>query len=393
MYVRRIVIADICGIRALDLQLTRGKRGPHTTLFIGKNGTGKSTVLRSIVLGLASNDDAAALLAEPFGSPFVSAGQDKGSIKLELVDQRGRTHSLTKQIRKQGNNDERVESSPAPDLQQSPLVVGFGAGRSNEGAESSSGGSDSLVDSSYMLFNYEGTFIQPELTLRRLEDYVGTKAYSRVLNRIRRALGLRRTDVLQFEKGGGVLVSGPYKEKGIPLHAWADGYRVTLNWLLDIYAWAMRRTGAIDSGGHVHGVLLVDEIEQHLHPSMQRHIVQSVKKLFPKMQLLASTHSPLVLQGVESHEIVSLHRRGSRVTAKQLHDYAGSSVEDLLTAEELFRTPPYSAKVEQARKEYRKLVGKRELSSAEREKLGLLGKELARLTILSPLPHHQSRKP
>ena len=188
-------------MRDLDLHLIDREQAPTSTLFIGKNGTGKSSVLRSVALGLASEAEAAALLAEPFGSPFVSVGEEKGTIELELVDQQGESHSLIKEIEKHGENEERVKSiSGDGPYQQSPLVVAFGAGRSNEGA-SSPRSTYTLVDSTYMLFNYEGTFIEPELTLRRLNDYVGTTKYEGVLSRIKSALGLQESDVLEFERG------------------------------------------------------------------------------------------------------------------------------------------------------------------------------------------------
>ena len=389
MHVRRLSLTNICGIRNLDLHFPSGEHTPGSVLFIGRNGTGKSSVLRSIVLGLASEAEATALLAEPFGSPFVSVGQDRGTIEVELLGEDNKVKSLIKEIEKHGENDERVIARSGADLQQGPLVVAFGAGRSNEGAESSRS-SYTLVDSAYMLFNYEGTFIQPELTLRRLKDYVGSKEYTRVLTRIRSALGLRRSDMLDFEKGGGVVVSGPYRKGPVPLHSWADGYRVSLNWLLDVYAWAMRRSDSIDSAGHVHGVLLVDEIEQHLHPSMQRGIIRALKVLFPRLQLFASTHSPLVVQGVKSNEIVSLHRKGSNVIATVLRDYSGFSVEDLLTAEELFETPPYSKGIERIRSRYRALMAKADLSKSERRELERCGRELAGLRMLSPLPYHEA---
>ena len=341
------------------------------------------------MLGLASEAEAIALLAEPFGNPFVSLGHDKGIIELEIVTEENGSHTVLKEIIKQGGT-ERVKSGGEGELlHEGPLVIAFGAGRSNEGAELVRD-TYTLVDSTYMLFNYEGTFIQPELTLRRLHDYVGDSTYDMVLRRIKTALGLQETDVLRFEKGGGVVVSGPYTESAIPLHAWADGYRVTLNWLLDVYAWAMRREGSIDDEGHVHGIFLVDEIEQHLHPSRQRDIFQSLKELFPRLQILASTHSPLVLQGVDSNQVVSLHRKESGIVATLLGDYSGYSVEDLLTAEELFNTPPYSKEVEEVREEYRSLIRKSDLSTSEQNRLRYLGQELARLRILSPLPELES---
>ena len=147
----------------------------------------------------------------------------------------------------------------------------------------------------------------------------------------------------------------------------------------------MTHKDAIDLEGHVRGFLIVDEIEQHLHPSMQRNIVQSLKKLFPKLQIMASTHSPLVLQGLHSHEIVSLQRNGSTITTTSLGDYSGYSVEDLLTAAELFETPPYSITVEDLRTKYRSLIAKSDLSGVEREQLRCLGRQLANMRLLSPL--------
>ncbi len=388
MYVRHVLLKNICGLRSLDLDLTDGELANRSTLLIGKNGAGKSSVLRAIVLGLASDAEATALLAEPFGSPFISVGQDKGTIKLELVNREGRSVCRTVDVvRKDGQNDERVESkSESEPYQQGLLVVAFGAGRSNEGGELLR--RYTLVDSTYMLFNYEGTFIQPELTLRRLKDYVGDNEYDGVTNRIKFALGLDESHQLEFQRGGGVVVSGPYKESAIPLESWADGYRVTLNWLLDIYAWAMRCEGSIDEEGNVHGILLADEIEQHLHPSMQRKIIQSLKDLFPKMQILMSTHSPSILQGTEPSEVISLLRRDdSEVTAIRSPDYSGSSVEDLLTSAELFQTEAYSTRVERIRAEYASLIAKDQLSDPEQRRLKVLGRELSGLRIISPRKH------
>ena len=159
----------------------------------------------------------------------------------------------------------------------------------------------------------------------------------------------------------------------------ADGYRVTLNWILDIYAWVMRFEGSIDSEGYVQGILLIDEIEQHLHPSMQRYIVQHLKRLFPKLQVLASSHSPLVVQGAGPQAIVSLYRENGEIKSANLRHYTGFSVEDLLTATELFRTPPYSVDVQLLRERYAVLVGKETPSGDEEAELARLGQKLAGL--------------
>ncbi len=391
MFVRRVTLHNIRGFKDMGLQLSAVDTGmPGCALLIGQNGTGKSSLLRSIVLGLASDAEASALLAEPFGSPFITHGEHLGTIHLELVNQfnqLSQAYSVQKEIVKGPGGEEFTKSSESlpPDVTlRNTLVVALGAGRSNEGAESGPS-TYSLVNSTYMLFNYEGTFVQPELTLRRLMDFVGQTKYDALLKQIKRALGLRDSHALSLSKGGGVVVSGPQDGREIPLHAWADGYRVTLNWILDIYAWAMRAQGAIDGEGQVHGILLIDEIEQHLHPRMQRGVFKSLKNLFPNLQIIATTHSPLVIQGVSADELFSLHRPQTEISLAPLRDYSGFSVEDLLTAEELFETPPFPKEIEDYRMEYRRLVSKQSLTTEERDQLAMLGQQLARLRILSPL--------
>ena len=85
MYVSRVCLKHIRGISNLELNFSIDCEPQASTLLIGRNGTGKSSVLRSIVLGLASETDATALLAEKFGSPFISKGQDKGTLLNSIM--------------------------------------------------------------------------------------------------------------------------------------------------------------------------------------------------------------------------------------------------------------------------------------------------------------------
>lgn len=55
------------------------------------------------------------------------------------------------------------------------------------------------------------------------------------------------------------------------------------------------------------GCILIDEIEEHLHPAWQARLVKTLKQIFPKCQFIVSTHSPSILQSVEENEIIPLH--------------------------------------------------------------------------------------
>jgi ABC-type arginine transport system ATPase subunit len=53
-------------------------------------------------------------------------------------------------------------------------------------------------------------------------------------------------------------------------------------------------------------VCLIDEIDAHLHPRWQTQIVRGLQKLFPRVQFIATTHSPYVVASVEPHEVFQL---------------------------------------------------------------------------------------
>ena len=51
---------------------------------------------------------------------------------------------------------------------------------------------------------------------------------------------------------------------------------------------------------------MIDEIDLHLHPAWQRHIVKALKSIFPKVQFIASTHAPSVIASVQQNEVIVL---------------------------------------------------------------------------------------
>ena len=58
------------------------------------------------------------------------------------------------------------------------------------------------------------------------------------------------------------------------------------------------------------GVVLIDELDLHLHPNWQRVVVRNLTTLFPKMQFVATTHSPFIVQSLDGHGLVNLSDQG-----------------------------------------------------------------------------------
>ena len=83
------------------------------------------------------------------------------------------------------------------------------------------------------------------------------------------------------------------------------------------------------------GVILIDEIELHLHPEWQAKIASILVEVFPKIQFIASTHSPHILQNAKPNEIIALALSEGGVHRRQLngnsYGFQGWTVEEVLT--------------------------------------------------------------
>lgn len=56
------------------------------------------------------------------------------------------------------------------------------------------------------------------------------------------------------------------------------------------------------------GIVMIDEIDLHLHPTWQRHVVDDLKKAFPNVQFVVTTHSPFIVQSLKSDEVWNLDK-------------------------------------------------------------------------------------
>ena len=123
------------------------------------------------------------------------------------------------------------------------------------------------------------------------------------------------------------------------------------------------------------GVLIVDEIDAHLHPSWQRRIIPALTEHFPSLQIFCSTHSPLMLAGLKAGQVQLLQRdEDDRVTvSRNEEDIVGWSADEILRGPLGVRDPTDQGTVDQLER-LRELRRKRHLSSEESEELESLRK-------------------
>lgn len=111
------------------------------------------------------------------------------------------------------------------------------------------------------------------------------------------------------------------------------------------------------------GVILIDEIDLHLHPSWQVKIVKALRTTFPNVQFIMTTHSPLVLSGVRRNEIISLSNDGASIGDKIPNMYGATANEQL---EKVLISPIQNEEVIPFRKELDRLILEDKYDEAEK---------------------------
>lgn len=111
------------------------------------------------------------------------------------------------------------------------------------------------------------------------------------------------------------------------------GYQSMLTWVFDYIKKLIEKYPDSKKPLEEPAVLLIDEIDLHLHPRWQVKIVPFLTELFPYTQFIVSTHSPHVIQNTENINIVSLRKNEKEgVSLKQniKQDYRGWTIEEIL---------------------------------------------------------------
>ncbi|WNG41322.1 AAA family ATPase [Archangium violaceum] len=97
------------------------------------------------------------------------------------------------------------------------------------------------------------------------------------------------------------------EELRIPALWMSHGYQSTIAWVADLVGQVWSEGGRIPLD-QIEGLVIIDEIDLHLHPTWQRGLIRSLRRALPRVQFVATTHSPMVLPGLEPHEIFILQQ-------------------------------------------------------------------------------------
>lgn len=339
MRLKSVRIENFRAIRELELDLHQ-----RLTVLHGANAHGKTSVLRAIAVGLgaiparlpevrsvrfarvdlrAGRGPTVVTLTPREGAPW-SRSHGNGRPSL-FTAQRASTRWLNEAL------DRIVEADRNGDVLDLPIVASYDTERAVldvplrrrnfprdfpryaalEGAL--------LARTNFRKF-FQWFYFKENEELRDLRDRRDLDFRRRDLSAVRRAIskmmddlsGPRiRTNPLRFELD--YQANGEVRQ--IDLLKLSGGYQAVLALSADL-AWRMaqgnpHREDPLASSA----IVLIDEVDLHLHPRWQQRILTDLLKTFPNAQFIVSTHSPQVLTTVKPEQIVHLARDGADIVA------------------------------------------------------------------------------
>jgi energy-coupling factor transporter ATP-binding protein EcfA2 len=316
MYIRKITLRNVrCFHDDVTVAVTLpAASNPSWTLIVGDNGVGKTTLLRAIGMGLCDETTASGLLRELDGE-LLRHGEDSGSIFLELEDSDTRdVITVSTDVRRtaDGGEDVHQEVTPAKTgFRRGIFACGYGAHRAALGSQVFE--RYRIDNSLYSLFNPWHELFNPEVVLLRKKENVR----ARLVRQLEVALMLPPGNVRLGDSG--FVVQGPWG-RFTPVGSIGDGYASTLSWICDMFGWysLFRGNGSTEE---LEGIVLIDELEKHLHPTWQREIIGRLANAFPKIQFIATSHSALIAIGAadlsdSACQIVLLEQGENAVSAR-----------------------------------------------------------------------------
>ncbi len=402
MFVERVRIQNVRGFREIDLDLRRPEgEASGWTVLAGRNGSGKSTLLQAIALAVVGPSTARALQESFVG--WVREGARRADVEVELsashsdsFGPRGensrhrktddKREPLRVGLRWRMNGDHREPSlAPTTDPRLRPgggpwaentygwLIAGYGPTRRLSGHATAAQrlmSGPARIARLVSLFREDASLLEcvewlRDIYLRRLEGRRGAGVLEEhVLSLLNDGLLPDQTRVERIDS------EGLWASRGgvlLPLEELSDGYRTTAALVMDIVRNIHRCYGELrleqeeqtERGSRCRvvnrGVVLIDEVDLHLHVSWQQRIGFWLKDHFPNVQFIVATHSPFICQAADPGGLIRLpalaeDRRVENVHEDVYHTVVNGTVDDAVLTELFGLGSPHSDEAEGLRR-------------------------------------------
>lgn len=281
-------------------------------LILGENASGKSSILEALALALV--DDAARdrivadedyapkkLLLDPrFMGDTMNAAKISSSVRVGFIAADGQRRERKLSITGTGF---KVEGEPIPDLP----VFGYGAFRHYRDDYRRWAPERGVAN----LFRSDNLLSKPDNWLLTLEE----PEFDLVVGALREIFGAAGSfRVIERDTANDQCLVVAELADGIttrtPLYTVSSGFRTILALTCDVMRWLMdvNRPWRFPTLKMARGIVLIDEVEAHLHPRWKVQVMAGLRRALPNMTFIATTHDPLCLRGMRDGEVMVLKR-------------------------------------------------------------------------------------
>jgi energy-coupling factor transporter ATP-binding protein EcfA2 len=409
MWIEALQIHNIRSFEFQGFSFARGKGKPyHWVTLLGENGGGKSTVLQALGLLLAGPEGAQTLVPRPVG--WLRDESELGAFNVRFHQG---SKDPAKATRKTFNYDllltgrlklglgnqiytePTILSLPDPELSwlRENVFASRGAGwfAAGYGAFRRLTRSQQVVVPSlepqarYTNFLTQFNEDEPLATFERWMVYLDYVIAKR--GRTRASLQARRWRELGIHAINQMLPRGTrfdsVSDQGrilfdvegqkVPTLAMSDGYRSVLALSGDLVWRLIQAFPESSTPLHEEGVVLIDELDIHLHPRWQRYIASWMREQFPNIQFFVATHSPFVAAGAGADALtLRLTLKEGVTRVEQVETPVALSVDRILQSEAFGQLSPYSPPTQEAIDRYDALARKKKRSKAEEKEFAEL---------------------
>ncbi|AXE18954.1 hypothetical protein DR864_14945 [Runella rosea] len=250
--------------------------------LVGENGFGKSTVLQSILLGLHGSKD--------------------GSYEV-VQNQYIRIRVQYKSDKENFFNDCWRNPHPLTHL------AAYGPSRLNLQADATLSDEARKSSVTYSLFNSDGALLNIEAKLKdwllqkdKKRFELVKKAFLKLIPYLSDMRLNESTSQIEYlEKD---IIDGTETYEPLPYQKLASGFRAIIGLAGDMIVRLSNAQPTIKDPAQLKGIVLIDELDLHWHPKLQKQIPQLFSGVFPKVQFIVSTHSPIPLLGAPHNSVV-----------------------------------------------------------------------------------------